>query len=288
MSNTAPSSDGNNGGGAPTRSSSAIVAEAVAGSHDLKIKGYSLTKGFSAGRSIKSETFTVGGHRWCLRYYPNGCCLSDAGSISFILFLDDDVDSEVTAQFKVSLLDPDGKLVSSYSTGTRKTLSKRGSPKDSHAIIQHKDLEKSVYLKDDFFSVRCDLTVLSIFSELDLLGDLPVPPSDMHRHFGELLSGGEGTDVTLEVGEETFGAHRCVLAARSSVFKAEFNGSMKEKTDASVRIDDTEAKVFKAMLHFIYTDSLPQVEESDAVVMAQHLLVLADRYNLENPKEMEL
>jgi speckle-type POZ protein len=40
------------------------------------------------------------------------------------------------------------------------------------------------------------------------------------------------------------------------------------------------------MLHFIYTDSLPQVEESDAVVMAQHLLVLADRNNLERLKSI--
>jgi hypothetical protein len=42
----------------------------------------------------------------------------------------------------------------------------------------------------------------------------------------------------LEVGEVTFGAHRCVLAARSSVFKAEFNGS--EKMDPSVRMEDTK------------------------------------------------
>ena len=157
MFNSALSSDGNNGGGAPSRSASAIVAEAVAGSHDLTIKGYSLTKGLVNGKFIKSEGFAVGGHRWCLRYYPNGCCSSDNGWVSFIMFLDDNDASEVTAQFKVSLLqqlDHDGKLVSSvYTTGTRKTFSKIFLPKDSYGLILPNDLEKSVYFKDDVFSV---------------------------------------------------------------------------------------------------------------------------------------
>ncbi|KQJ87683.1 BTB/POZ and MATH domain-containing protein 1 [Brachypodium distachyon] len=59
---------------------------------------------------------------------------------------------------------------------------------------------------------------------------------------------------------------------------------MREKTAANVQIDDMEAKVFKALLHFIYTDSLLEMEEEDISVMAQHLLVAADRYNLERLK----
>ncbi|GJN20635.1 hypothetical protein PR202_gb08035 [Eleusine coracana subsp. coracana] len=47
-----------------------------------------------------------------------------------------------------------------------------------------------------------------------------------------------------------------------------------------------EAQVFKDLLHFVYTDSLPKLkndgEEED--VMSQHLLVAADRYNLERLK----
>jgi speckle-type POZ protein len=164
MSNSAPSSDGDNGGGAPSRSASAIVAEAIAGSYDLKIKGYSVTKGLTNGRFIKSETFAVGGHRWCLRYYPNGCCSSDAGWLSFILFLDENDASEVTAQYKVSMLDHNGELVPSYAIGTRNTFSKEVAPRDSHRLIAQSALEKLVYLKDDVFSVRCDLTVLSILA----------------------------------------------------------------------------------------------------------------------------
>lgn len=54
-----------------------------------------------------------------------------------------------------------------------------------------------------------------------------------------------------------------------------------------LNIKDMEAKVFKAKLHFISTDSPPHVEESDdAVAMAQHLLAVADRYNLEKLKSI--
>ncbi|GJN20632.1 hypothetical protein PR202_gb08032 [Eleusine coracana subsp. coracana] len=62
---------------------------------------------------------------------------------------------------------------------------------------------------------------------------------------------------------------------------------MKESgTEGVIRIDDMEAQVFKDLLHFVYTDSLPKLkkdgEEED--VMSQHLLVAADRYNLERLK----
>lgn len=107
-----------------------------------------------------------------------------------------------------------------------------------------------------------------------------MPPSDMHQHFGQLLLAGETADVTFEVGAETSAAHRCILAAPSPVFKAELLGPMKEKTSTHIRIDDMEPKVFKALLHFIYTDSLPVMDEVDGAAFAQHLLVAADRYSM--------
>ncbi|RLN34936.1 BTB/POZ and MATH domain-containing protein 2-like [Panicum miliaceum] len=46
-----------------------------------------------------------------------------------------------------------------------------------------------------------------------------------------------------------------------------------------------EEQDFKSMLHFIYNDGLPEIEKSDDVfVMAQHLLVVADRNKLERLK----
>jgi len=40
------------------------------------------------------------------------------------------------------------------------------------------------------------------------------------------------------------------------------------------------------MLHFIYTDSLPDIDDGDRTAMAQHLLVAADRYGIERLKSI--
>ena len=112
-----------------------------------------------------------------------------------------------------------------------------------------------------------------------------VPPSSLHQHLGDLLLAEKGADVVFDVGGQTFAAHRCVLAARSPVFSAELFGVMKESdTGVVVRIDDMEAQVFKALLYFIYTDLFPNTAEQDEDVLSQHLLVAADRYNLERLK----
>ena len=121
--------------------------------------------------------------------------------------------------------------------------------------------------------------------------------------------------MTFEVNGKTFAAHRCVLAARSKVFMAQLFGPMMESTTSSViHIKDMEAKVFAALLRFIYTDSFPQMdmdnnieeeggkeveeggkEEEEAVeveggqeedepeygVWLQALFVAADRYDLQ-------
>lgn len=59
---------------------------------------------------------------------------------------------------------------------------------------------------------------------------------------------------------------------------------MKEDKESRIRVDDMDARVFRAMLHFVYTDTLPEMGDGDRTLMAQHLLVAADRYDLERLK----
>ncbi|KAF8722838.1 hypothetical protein HU200_021967 [Digitaria exilis] len=133
-------------------------------------------------------------------------------------------------------------------------------------------------------SVRFDVTVLKDVQTVET-PFLVVPPSDMHKHFGDLLSSKEGADVKFRVGKKTFSAHRLVLSTRSRVFKAELYGKMKESATSNIiHINDMEAEVFDALLTFMYTDSLPEMMEQEESAMAQHLLVAADRYNLERLK----
>ena len=65
--------------------------------------------------------------------------------------------------------------------------------------------------------------------------------------------------MEFEVGGKIFAAHKSVLAARSAVFKEEFFGPTKEKDTSYVRISDMHPESFEALLHFMYTDSLPEM-----------------------------
>ncbi|KQJ87678.1 hypothetical protein BRADI_4g12891v3 [Brachypodium distachyon] len=221
----------------------------------------------------RTHQFDVGSHSWYILYYPEGEGSDDADWISIYLGSDCVGVDGIKAGFKISLLDQDRKPVP------------KGSTWGFNEFIKRKDLEESSYLRDDIFRVRCDVTVTK---EIVVTEPIPppvlVPPSDVACHLGQLLSSGDAADVTFDVGGETFAAHRFILAARSSVFKAELLGPMKEKTSARVKIEDVEARVFKALLHFTYTDSLPEMDDGDTAAVAQHLIVVADRYNMERLK----
>jgi speckle-type POZ protein len=289
MSSTnAASAVGISSDGEALTTSAIVAAEAVTGSHVLQIKGYSMTtKELGNGEHIKSSTFTVGGHRWYIRYYPDGNVLENAGWISIYLQHDHtNAAVEVKARFVFGVLDDRGKYVPMFTTDTSvdDTFSSKNRCWGFSQFVKRKDLEESSYIRDDCLKIRCDVIVSKGFSTEATMQLVVVPPSNMHRHFGSLLSGAVGTDVTFYVAGEMFAAHRCVLAARSSVFMAEIFGPMKEKAMNSIEIQDMEARVFEAMLHFIYTDTMPDIDHEDAFVITQHLLVAADRYDLERLK----
>jgi speckle-type POZ protein len=95
------------------------------------------------------------------------------------------------------------------------------------------------------------------------VAEVEVPPSDITEHLGKLLQSKEDTDVIFEVDGEAFPAHKTVLAMRSPVFRAELCGGMKEKDMGRIIIGDMQPAVFDALLHFIYTDSLPAMNDLD-------------------------
>jgi speckle-type POZ protein len=80
---------------------------------------------------------------------------------------------------------------------------------------------------------------------------------DLGHNLAVLWGKQELTDVSFNVGGESLGAHRVVLAAASAVFRAELYGPMAESSMTSIAVQDMEASTFRSMLHFIYHGSLP-------------------------------
>ncbi|OEL37997.1 BTB/POZ and MATH domain-containing protein 4, partial [Dichanthelium oligosanthes] len=278
-----------------SRSASTIGRREVTDCHSLTIDGYATSRKIPKSWFSRSQPFDAVGHRWRIRYHSNGVCWWD-GHIS--LYLELEVDSfygvyRITdpVDFKFTLLDQAGNPV--YSRGIEAHVFCDASRLNGfREFIKWTDLANSGCLKDDAFTVRCDITVFEDWTGRDDTGSgddaaaapaarVIVPPSNLQEHLYNLLWKKQGTDVTIDVAGETFDAHGWLLMARSPVFEAELLTvtATKEKLPGSARrrmeIKDMEPKVFKAMLHFMYTDALPEMEEQEAVAMAQGLVAAA-------------
>jgi len=151
-------------------------------------------------------------------------------------------------------------------------------------------LETSNYLKDDCLKLKCKIGVkvsASEYARLHLAAvPAPAPESELGSHFGALLENQEASDVIFDVGGEKFHAHKLVLAARSPVLEAKISDSSEQNNE--VLITEMEPRVFKAMLHYIYRDTLPDEEPSSpssssssiTETLTERLLAVADAYGL--------
>ncbi|TVU03772.1 hypothetical protein EJB05_50680, partial [Eragrostis curvula] len=296
----------------PPSTNSAIVANTASASHVLKIDGYSRTKGLATGVHLRSCSFVVGGHSWHLAYVPNGDCPERADSISLFLVLNDAATAAapVLATFIISLLDRYGKPVPIHTKAMPMIrFTAPGSSWGFPCFIKRDILEKSRNLnhKEDCFSVRCDLTVVTEFRAEDAVtlaaaaappSFVAVPPSDLPRHFAELLESGQGADVGFRVDGEDFTAHRCVFAGLQGRAVRRDEGRqgatlrgdrrhegrrVQEPAEFHVHGHAAGAKA-RARGGGMGGGSMLRHWEEALMAQHQHLLVAADRYGMERLK----
>lgn len=247
------------------------------------------------GKYIASETFVVGGYEWAIYFYPDGKSAEDNSLYVSLFIALASEGTDVRALFELTLLDQSGKGKHKTHTHFDRTLESgpytlkyRGSMWGYKRFFRRAVLETSDYIKDDCLSINCTVGVVGSRTEGPKIYMIPVTESNLGEDFGEFLDSGKGADVTFEVDGEIFRAHKLVLAARSPVFKAQLFGPMKDLNTTEIKVEDMEAPVFKAMLHFIYRDVLPDMHEligsnspMASTSMTQHLLAAADRYGLD-------
>ncbi|KAG2563073.1 hypothetical protein PVAP13_8KG354001 [Panicum virgatum] len=244
-----------------------ILTEVARSTKQLQIVGFSLTSSMADGEVIKSKRWSVGGHDWEIQVLPKKYIddYKESG-ILLSLYLRSDASKYVKAKLTCCLVDPIGKLWPSQ----EKIMSGRFNHSGygiNLPLVKRSSLLASSYLKDDSFTIECTIEVLIKLVEKQETTRRPandiVSSSGLHHHLGELLQKGTGADVTLVVSgesEESFPAHKAILASRSPVFMTEFFGHMKEQSSQQVQIKGMEGAVLGAMLQFIYTDSVPELD----------------------------
>ncbi|KAI3894990.1 hypothetical protein MKX03_028010 [Papaver bracteatum] len=281
--------------------SSESICETVNGSHEYKIKGFSLAKGIGVGEYMSSRTFTVGGHDWVIHFYPGGETIYSKEYISLYLKLASP--GEVRATFEFKLLDQSDKVkygvhkISECARLFKTNWRYVGNSGGYTDYMKKSELETSSYLKDDCLTIRCTIGVVQTRDEfvetrVEEEKRYVIPPSNMIQNLKSLLESEIGSDITFHVGNDFFRAHKSILAARSPVFRAQFFGLVGNPDMGTIVIKEFEPFAFKAMLLFVYTDELPEPREvSDSVspcttTLMQHLLAAADHYDLARLKLM--
>lgn len=111
--------------------------------------------------------------------------------------------------------------------------------------------------KEDTFLSQCtSMQCESAELEFQMLGYIKDAMKAMElMRFHKML-----TDVVLEVGTETFHAHRVILAAASPYFKAMFTGGLKECENKNIKLEGVSPTAMKILIHFIYTGKLKVTE----------------------------
>lgn len=98
---------------------------------------------------------------------------------------------------------------------------------------------------------------------------------------GRMLSEGIHTDIMINASNGSIGAHRAVLAARSSVFCSMFSHDLKEKELSTVDISDMSIESCQAFLDYVYGN----IHHEDFLIHRLSLLRAADKYDVSDLKE---
>lgn len=96
-----------------------------------------------------------------------------------------------------------------------------------------------------------------------------------------LLTDREFCDITLNVKDPEFKAHRNILAARSSVFAAMFKHETSEKQSGIVSIPDCDPESFQEFLEYLYSGYLKNISFRSAFCLYK----TADKYDIQELKE---
>jgi speckle-type POZ protein len=273
-------------------------SEVVCGTHEFRIPNFSIVqRSHGINQVITSNTFKIGGYDWKMSVYPSGFSSDVYGEsgeyISVYLIL---VTDPGTASIKSSKTfrfdDPSGKTHSA-TLGTESIYTKERKRWGFEKFITVKSAKSRYMGHDGSLTIHCDIEVTKEACTTSTTMAAPriiVPPSNIGSRLEQLWVSGQWSNLTLLVDESKIHAHWLIIYMRSPRLfsavappKTKRHALVSSRTEWVVRIDDMKAAVLRAVLHFIYTDELPHVDDA---VVAGEMLAAALRFHLERMQAM--
>ncbi|KAM0861692.1 hypothetical protein ACQ4PT_045742 [Festuca glaucescens] len=243
---------------------------------------------------IRSGTFQVGVYQWAIDVYPWKKADNGKEHIGIYLTLvnaptADHVNVEASACFRINDPSP------TFSHGDGAPSAVHTWVGQSYGNAHFATLESAATSHDGSLTVHGEVQVTSE-SRTSTAGAyvgaaVIVPLTELAWHLEQLLASQKGSDVKFLVEQREIHAHRLVIAARSLALHKVVVESAGNMTEDHVIINRMSAMVFKAMLHFIYTDELPPRLDSlvlprDFITVTGDMLAAACRFRLERMKRL--
>jgi len=209
------------------------------------------------GNAIKSPEFAMAGHEgWQLLLYPGGYDAEAKGYVSLYL---KNVNG-VRAQLSLGIINQAQMPEHRYRSHDVRNFEGSGNLWGYYRFIQRDALmdEKCGHLLQDSVIFECKVVVVTdivhhVGRVAGSAGSERACAAKLVGDMSQLLHSSLYSDVTLVAQGVEFRAHKAILAARSPVFKAMFDSSMRESVDGVVTIEDIKPAVFRQLLRFMYT-----------------------------------
>ncbi|KAJ4788767.1 BTB/POZ/MATH-domain protein [Rhynchospora pubera] len=246
--------------------------------HQFKVNYLKMIE-LSNGQYISSPIFKSNGYKWAIHCYPRGIVkdnnINNMYVSVFLVLLSDCV--KVCADITLEILGKSGSRP--WQTSTRNLFTSTSDNWGSKYFIDRINLELNYVTEDDYFQIICSIdAVRQVFNYTS-----HTPIGHVKEDISNLWESGEMTDVKFEVEGEIICAHKVILAAQSSVFKAELFDHMNKEKMECIRIENMKPEVFRALLHFMYDNSVDNERDTHLATsaMTQNLLEAASRYAIE-------
>ncbi|CAM0948191.1 unnamed protein product [Alopecurus aequalis] len=265
------------------------------GTHEFMIRNLNATRQerHVVDDFIRSGTFQIGGYEWAINVYLWKKEDDVKEHIGVFLALLNAPADAVVVSVKASMFfriqNPNGKShemehLAVY-TGVRQSSGIQRFITLESATSEYLGYDGSLTINGEFQVVTMSRTSTA---NANVGAAIAVPPPDLAWHLEQLLASKHGSDIKFLVQESEIRGHRLVIALRSPVL----HKYVESATNADhVRIDNINIIAFKAMLHFIYTDELPLIDDldlstGDFTTVAGDILAAACRFRLERMKKL--
>ena len=137
--------------------------------------------------------------------------------------------------------------------------------------------ESEGWKQNDCVKLRATITSLDLVGTVAAAERPFLPLSTITADLKLLFTSSYRCDITINCGNRTFTAHKCVLGIRSGFFKGLFASAMRDADADGLPVTDTEPDVFEQLLLWVYTGEVAEAA-LQAKDMLEHLLMAANRY----------